>query len=170
MKTCKNCQTDNLDTANYCKNCGCRLRMGLKEAAAICFDKYAVFKGRASRSEFWYFVLFYLICCGVVSFMAASIGEHMIESYYRREDFLGFVLISFQLIFCLPLISVSVRRLHDIGLNGAWNLIYFAQIIIYVLDVFYPLFVFIAFHVVFVVAFAIKGKNHSNKYGEVPIR
>lgn len=32
--------------------------MNLIEAVTSCFSKYATFTGRASRSEYWWFVLF----------------------------------------------------------------------------------------------------------------
>ena len=36
------------------------LVMGFLEAIMVCFKKYATFSGRATRSEFWYFFLFYI--------------------------------------------------------------------------------------------------------------
>ena len=185
MKTCKNCQTNNLDTANYCKNCGCRLRMGLKEAVSVCFDKYAVFKGRASRSEFWYFVLFYFICGLVVAFMAAVLDNILISEYENRHLLFVIVMLVFQIVFCLPLISVTVRRLHDIGLSGKWNILHFVQYAIFfdnmrteyagygwlldrTQDGFKPLVYCLPFIIllVFIILFLIKGKHKYNLYGE----
>ena len=69
------------------------------EAIKVCFTKYVDGKGRASRSEYWYFALFTLI----LDLGTAGYGAI-------------FVL--------LPSITVSVRRLHDIG-KSAWNLLWF---------------------------------------------
>ncbi len=35
--------------------------MGFGEAIRVCFSKYADFSGRASRSEYWFFVLFSIL-------------------------------------------------------------------------------------------------------------
>ena len=35
--------------------------MGFNESVKSVFSKYATFSGRASRSEYWYFVLFNVI-------------------------------------------------------------------------------------------------------------
>jgi uncharacterized membrane protein YhaH (DUF805 family) len=48
------------------------------EAISVCFNKYATFSGRASRSEFWYFVLF----CFLLG-LAASLVDMVI--FWRRE-------------------------------------------------------------------------------------
>ena len=43
--------------------------MTFKEAVRTCFSKYITFSGRASRSEYWYFVLFVIlgsIVCNIV--------------------------------------------------------------------------------------------------------
>ena len=182
MKDCQNCNTENPDTANYCKNCGCRLRMGLKDATAICFDKYAVFKGRASRSEFWNFVLFYLICLFVVCFMASIVDALMLNDSDRGILCL-IVMILCQIVFFLPLTSVSVRRLHDVGLNGLWNLLFFTQLLFFYDNVinwlegfvtenlrkYTQLFCFALFYIIFIFVFRIKSSQGYNKYGNIPI-
>ena len=71
-----------------------------REAISVCFDKLGDFSGRASRSEYWYFMLFVLCMViitsiiGLVVFMSAAVS--------------------------LPVIAVSFRRLHDIGYSGWW--------------------------------------------------
>ncbi len=68
--------------------------------------KYAVFEGRATRSEFWYFFLFNLIISTIISFLHIPI--------------LGFV---YALGVLIPGLAVGARRLHDIGKSGWWLLI-----------------------------------------------
>ncbi len=74
------------------------------------FSKYATFKGRASRSEYWYLVLFYFLLYGVAVVMAVidstGIGVSIV--------FLTW------LVFVIPGISALVRRLHDTGKSGWW--------------------------------------------------
>jgi uncharacterized membrane protein YhaH (DUF805 family) len=76
--------------------------------------KYAVFNGRARRKEFWYFVL--------ISFGISEIFE-LIDSYFvlsveYNDNFLGPLSAAFNIMIYIPSLSVTVRRLHDIGLSG----------------------------------------------------
>ncbi|MBQ9371804.1 MAG: DUF805 domain-containing protein [Thermoguttaceae bacterium] len=74
---------------------------GFGEAISICFRKYAVFKGRASREEYWYWFLFRFLtglCLGCIPFVGTVAW---------------FVL-------WLPTVSVFVRRMHDINRSGWW--------------------------------------------------
>lgn len=66
--------------------------------------KYAVFSGRASLSEFWYFFLF--IC--LITYTS------LLLTYFFGEIFLWLGIIASVVLIC-PYISVSVRRLHDMG-------------------------------------------------------
>ena len=79
--------------------------------------KYAVFNGRAQRSEFWFFVLFYMIGFFITGFLDGMLGT------FNEE--IGFGLFSgvFLVGHIIPSISVSVRRLHDIGKSGWWYLL-----------------------------------------------
>jgi uncharacterized membrane protein YhaH (DUF805 family) len=70
--------------------------------------KYADFQGRASRSEYWYFVLFnFLIAIGLA-----------VIAYFIH--FLGFLYFLYALGVFIPSLAVGVRRLHDIGKSGFW--------------------------------------------------
>ncbi len=70
--------------------------------------KYAVFSGRASRSEFWYFTLFNFIIQMVASFALGAISAKL--------SFLVLVIYAFATF--IPSLAVSVRRLHDT--NRSW--------------------------------------------------
>ena len=80
--------------------------LNLPEAVKICFKKYFDFKGRASRSEYWYFVLFVVI--------GYAIGFGLI---FIAEQ-LFWLLAIFIIAIIIPWISVGVRRLHDINKSG----------------------------------------------------
>jgi uncharacterized membrane protein YhaH (DUF805 family) len=67
--------------------------------------KYVDFKGRASRSEYWWFALAALIVYIVLSFV--SLPLYGIAA----------------LLLLLPTLAVGVRRLHDMGKTGWWMLI-----------------------------------------------
>lgn len=82
------------------------------QAILTCFKKFADFKGRARRSEFWYFELF----CVLIS---------LIFSFFISEDVATIAM----LVTLIPSIAVSVRRLHDIDRSGWWMLIALVPIV-----------------------------------------
>ncbi|MDD4844695.1 MAG: DUF805 domain-containing protein [Anaerotignum sp.] len=73
--------------------------------------KYAVFTGRESRKNFWYFALFNFIIGIVLSILDAIFGTH------------DLLLAIYSLAIILPGIGVSIRRLHDINKSGWWYFI-----------------------------------------------
>jgi uncharacterized membrane protein YhaH (DUF805 family) len=81
------------------------------------FRKYAVFTGRAGRSEFWWFTLVYVILIALAAFIDAVVGTF--------DAALGFGLFSGSLFIAtlLPMLGVHVRRLHDTGRSGGWVLL-----------------------------------------------
>jgi len=82
--------------------------MNFKNTIKTCLkDKYANFKGRASRSEFWFFYLFLVIG------YAISISTIFISI----KLFIGTMSI-FVLAMIIPSLAVTVRRLHDINKSG----------------------------------------------------
>ena len=70
------------------------------DAIKICLKKYVDFSGRASRSEFWYFILFYTILLCIPGLDAIT---------------------SWALL--LPSLAVGARRMHDTGKSGWWQLL-----------------------------------------------
>ena len=95
--------------------------MDIQTSIKTCFKKYADFSGRASRSEFWWFQLFYLIV-GIV----AMIIDIMLLGYTFEDD--GPIQIIFMVVTFLPYIAVGARRLHDINRSGWWQLLYITLI------------------------------------------
>lgn len=95
-------------------------KMGFSDAIRICMkEKYASFEGRATRSEYWYFVLFYAI----IMFAAAIVGGVLgtLFSGGNEDVAIGLALVLYGLAilgFVCPGISVLVRRFHDTGRSG----------------------------------------------------
>lgn len=73
------------------------------------FNKYADFKGRASRGEYWWVILFVSVCNILSLFLSVFLGEAgtLIDSIWHIAIF-------------IPLLSVATRRLHDSNLSGGW--------------------------------------------------
>lgn len=112
-----------------------------------CWRRYADFKGRARRKEYWMFFLFNIIIVFLLDMIDASMG--------MLDDESGFGLLSgiYMLAVIVPNIAVSVRRLHDIGKSG-WN--YFIGMI--------PL----VGPIVMIIWFATAGDVGSNDWGDDP--
>ena len=84
--------------------------MGFGQAIRTCFSKNSTFKGRAPRSEYWFFWLFTLIAVLVGHLIDDAIGTRFIGGIIA----LGLL---------LPSITVFVRRMHDIDRSGWWVLL-----------------------------------------------
>ena len=86
------------------------------EAVAKCYRKYLVFSGRASKREYWWFVL--LTFLFVWPLFLAEIGT---GTWY---GFLSFVYFMLTISTVLPLAAVWTRRMHDVG-KSAWHGFFF---------------------------------------------
>lgn len=101
-------------------------------AAKRVFKNYAVFYGRATRSEYWNWVLFqvlvfcsiWIINIGVAIFIAWSAQNSEMNS---GAVSLALVSIGMTLLYWLallativPSLAVGARRLHDAGLSAWW--------------------------------------------------
>jgi len=89
--------------------------MGFDDAILKCLSKYATFYGRARPSEFWWFMALYASALLVV--LVATMVSIQVASA-------GLVLAA---LLTLPAITVTVRRLHDVGKSG-WLLVFFIPI------------------------------------------
>ncbi|HEX3100771.1 MAG TPA: DUF805 domain-containing protein [Pyrinomonadaceae bacterium] len=81
--------------------------------------KYAVFSGRASRKEYWMFVLFNVIFAVVAAILDNVLGLAMKDVGY------GPLYSLYALATFIPGLAVGVRRLHDIGKSGWYFLLAF---------------------------------------------
>lgn len=64
------------------------------------------------RAEYWYFMLFNFIVGVALAAVSAMIGD--------KQNLLGFL---YAIVSFIPSLSLTVRRLHDIG-KSAWNLLF----------------------------------------------
>lgn len=140
--------------------------MSFMDSITTCFGKYATFKGRASRSEFWYFALFVWVSIIVLSFVDSAIFGPREVVMMSASDSLATgmsfdmswqpqpITAIFMLATLLPNISVMVRRLHDTARSGWWYWI-----------ILIPLIGFI----VLLVFFVGKGTDGDNDYGPDPL-
>lgn len=88
--------------------------MTLWQAIMTCLKKYANFDGRASRSEFWWFVL----ACGTLLItMGFAITMLYQDELYTAGDVLDLLGILAGAAVVLPLFAVTARRFHNTGLS-----------------------------------------------------
>ncbi len=121
---CNQCGQELKEGVVFCPNCGAKVKNVTEEqhkdyvqsvvqtngnsvtfpqAVKLYFQNYANFKGRATRAEYWWAVLFNLL----VNFVASLIQP------------VGSLIV---LALLIPGLSVGVRRLHDVGKSGFYIL------------------------------------------------
>lgn len=81
------------------------MTMTFLSATQVCVGKYADFGGRATRAEYWWFLLAVL-----VGSVAASITSPELYALFSVAAL-------------LPMIAVGARRLHDTNRSGWWQLL-----------------------------------------------
>jgi len=123
----------------------------------IITKKYLQFSQRASRSEFWYFLLFNFFISMFIGtldltlfFSDIQLPSFMIENIAVPLN-LGLI---YWLLTIIPFIALMFRRIHDIGKSALWLLLLLI-----------PLLGFLILSYFFVKA----GDKEQNKYGENPL-
>jgi uncharacterized membrane protein YhaH (DUF805 family) len=138
---CKVCGT-RLDVDSlYCAHCGSPTKTKIETQKVSSVVKYFNFAGRASRKEFWsWIILIPIVCIGL-----SMLLTQMVDHYFNNKLFFVFVF-ALVLVNSLPLLSIAIRRIHDTGNNGWCILVPIYNIIL--------LFV--------------KSEPCTNRWGEVP--
>ena len=108
---------------------------GFGEAVKRYFQRYAQFRGYASRSEFWWVALFngliglglYLLLFMVIGLGAAADGS---SDDVGTGAGIGMIIVlllyfAYAIATFIPGLALTVRRLHDTGKSGLWLLIAF---------------------------------------------
>ena len=89
--------------------------MNFQESIEKCLKNYANFNGRATRSEYWFFILFgILVSIGTIILDLLFFDSSGTYSPLNTIAALGLL---------IPQLSAACRRLHDVGKSGWWQLI-----------------------------------------------
>ena len=93
-----------------------------------------MFKGRANRSKYWFFMLYWAIGYFLVIAIENSMGLNNIDfSNYSFSKYIpllqyskkvGLLTLLYRPITILPSVSIAVRRLHDRNISGWWSLLF----------------------------------------------
>jgi uncharacterized membrane protein YhaH (DUF805 family) len=102
--------------------------MNMKESVVSVLKNWKNFSGRASRSEFWYFVLASAILGAIIGGIELATGLISIENPNATGPLSSIL----NLLLAIPSISVTSRRLQDYGYSGWWQLSYITVIGIFV--------------------------------------
>lgn len=110
------------------------------------------FSGRAPRRVFWVSALLCSVLAGLVNWLYATL--YMTTMREVTWDFVTIAVTVFQIWLALIAVSVSVRRLHDVGRNGLWVL---------------PILLIPGLGTIFwLVLGCLTGDEHDNRYGPDP--
>lgn len=94
------------------------------EAVGKCYRKYFVFKGRASKREYWWFALLGFLFAWPLSLTEVSIGFWYIN-FNDQASILNFIYFILTVSVLIPGAAVWTRRMHDIGRKGwSWLFIF----------------------------------------------
>lgn len=91
--------------------------MTFQDSISSVLTQFATFTGRASRPEFWWFMLF----CFLVS-LVSSVIDAALFGVEIVTTILGLALL-------VPQLAVGARRLHDLDKSGWWQLLILVPVI-----------------------------------------
>ena len=103
--------------------------MSFTAAIKAVLGNYVGFTGRASRSEFWYWILAVVLVSTVLAVIEGMVVAPVLGFESFSPEAGQPLRVLFNLVIFLPSIAVAVRRLHDIGRSGWWFLLQLIPII-----------------------------------------
>jgi uncharacterized membrane protein YhaH (DUF805 family) len=92
--------------------------MTFTDSVKTCLSKYIDFSGRATRSEYWWFILAYVLVYIALLVLTVVTG-------FTLFGILAGVL---SLAVLVPQIAAGVRRMHDVDKKGWWLLVPFVNL------------------------------------------
>ena len=117
----------------------------------ILTNKYADFKGRARRKEYWMWTLYYILILLFAMVLDNVLGLNF--ELLGQDLGYGWLYVTIGITHLIPGLGIVVRRLHDVGKSGWFYLI-----------ILIPLIGFIWI----IVLFCTDGVKEDNKWGSNP--
>lgn len=141
--------------------------MSFGQSISTVLSKYAVFSGRASRPEFWWYYLAYIIGGLILNVLDSALGWRFGGS---TTDFTiggqvipvvnqgsGVLTTIYFLLLVIPTLAVIVRRLHDTDRSAWWILWCFLLTFVCGVGV-----------IVMIIFLALRGNAGDNRFGAPP--
>ena len=97
--------------------------MDFATAVRTCITKFATFEGRASRPEFWWWVLFWWLVSAATGIVDGAIGMTINLVWWDNDTEFDLFQSIAQLIMLLPSAAVATRRFRDAG-KSCWNFLW----------------------------------------------
>ena len=91
--------------------------MGMINAVRRAYSNYFTLQGRATRSDYWWFLLYQWLVYIVLVFVCIFASDFFKSEYFFTP------LILFVLLNVIPNFTILVRRLHDSSKSGYWLLL-----------------------------------------------
>ena len=123
--------------------------MSFTDSIESVIRNFVNFSDRASRSEYWWFQLFFVVALATADFIDVMMGElaEVPFSWFGTIVFFGLI---------IPNLAVTVRRLHDLGYSGWFILLVFIPCLGSIIGL------------VILVFMMVEGQSQINDYGTVP--
>lgn len=142
------------------------MTMTFGQAVKHVFSNYATFRGRAARSEFWWFYLFSTIVSLVLELISRPLGLTIGNTDYVIGEGANATVITvagvsilstiWSLAILLPTLAVGTRRFHDSN-RSAWNWLWLLAIPLCGLGA-----------IILLIWWILPGTPGPNRYGEGP--
>ena len=94
-----------------------KVELTMGEAVRHALNNYAIFRGRTTRRNFWFFYLFTIL----MNIPTSILDRTLFAGHAYTSNLAGLLLI-------VPSIAAGVRRMHDVGKRGWWLLFPFVNI------------------------------------------
>lgn len=125
----------------------------------LALNRYVDFSGRSRRREYWMFVVLIL---GTI--LIAGVAMIITKGSFRTQGALATTFTTWAGValvpMIVPLIAVTVRRLHDLGLSGWWLVALPIGAAIPAIDALVPF--------AHVIVMALPGRKGANRFGDDP--
>ena len=99
-------------------------KTGFVEAVGNALRGYFKFRGTASRSEYWWFILFLILTSITTSLLDGLLypSSVNIDTVLRGEQAIPFAPFSIftAVLFLMPTLALTARRFHDAGHSAKW--------------------------------------------------
>jgi len=124
-------------------------------AVMACLEKFMIFRGRASRAEFWWFFLAWLIASVIAAILELILRTNMIS-------------VGVQVAFVLPILAAGARRLHDTDRPGYYLAMPLLSVPFYLFGPQYWGMAFLFLEALLLLLLALPGQRGPNRYGPDP--